>query len=98
MFRLACSFDQPIGNWNTAAVTRMVNMFFDASAFNQPIGNWDTTKVTSMDFMFFGASEFNQKLCWTLLSEERTFNIFSGSGCSLGGWSAESAAEALSSV
>jgi surface protein len=84
MFFGASAFNQPIENWGTVKVTSMEGMFRLASSFDQPIGNWNTAAVTSVVNMFFGASAFNQKLCWTHPPvEERTRNIFSGSGCSL---------------
>lgn len=45
-----------------SGVTRMSNMFRDASNFNSPINNWDVSNIERMDFMFFGASSFNQDL------------------------------------
>ena len=51
-----------IGDWNTAAVTRMVSLFANQSAFNQPIGHWNTASVTTMDALFRSASAFNQPL------------------------------------
>ncbi|MCB0534825.1 MAG: BspA family leucine-rich repeat surface protein, partial [Saprospiraceae bacterium] len=56
------SFNQPIGGWNTSAVTIMQAVFFGASSFNQPIGGWNTSAVTDMTSMFFGASSFNQPI------------------------------------
>ena len=32
------SFNEPIGSWNTSAVTDMQDMFYKAEKFNQPIG------------------------------------------------------------
>ena len=40
---------QDISAWNTAAVTTMERMFYDAAAFNQDISAWNTAKVTRMD-------------------------------------------------
>jgi len=65
MFSDACSFNQPIGEWNTFAVTNMSMMFScidNASIFNQPIGNWNTAKVTDMSGTFYGAHGFNQPI------------------------------------
>lgn len=51
MFR-SCPFNQPIGNWNTSAVTSMESMFFSNSAFNQNIGTWNVSNVTNfINFM-----------------------------------------------
>jgi surface protein len=54
-------FNQPIGNWNTSAVTNMTNMFTRIPNFNQDISNWDTSSVTSMRGMFQD-SPFNQDI------------------------------------
>jgi hypothetical protein len=45
MFRYAESFNQPIGDWNTAALSYTWGMFYGAYDFNQPIGDWDTSQV-----------------------------------------------------
>jgi surface protein len=56
------SFNQNIGNWNTANVTNMNSMFYNATAFNQNIGSWTTSGVTDMRFMFAGAVNFDQNI------------------------------------
>ena len=40
-----------INSWNTAAVTNMTSMFFNASKFNQNIGNWTLNANVSMTNM-----------------------------------------------
>lgn len=62
MFKNAKGFNQPIGQWNTAAITNMSNMFSFATAFNQPIGTWNTSAVTNMSKMFEFARAFNQPI------------------------------------
>ena len=49
MFYKAYAFNQDIGGWNTAQVTRYDDMFCSASAFNQDIGSWNTAQVTNME-------------------------------------------------
>jgi len=58
MFK-SCPFNQPIGNWNTSAVTSMSAIFEGASAFNQNIGSWNVSNVTTFQDMFNSASAFN---------------------------------------
>jgi len=52
-------FNQPIGNWNTSAVTNMNGMFTSNRVFNQNIGAWDVSKVTNLGNMFYSATAFN---------------------------------------
>ena len=39
MFKNALAFNQDVGNWNTAAVTDMKFMFYEARSFNQDISS-----------------------------------------------------------
>ena len=55
-------FNEPIGSWNTSAVTDMQYMFYRAKKFNHPIGSWDTSAVTDMQYMFYTAYDFNQPI------------------------------------
>lgn len=89
MFHDANSFNQNIGNWNTASVTNMSSMFLNSISFNQPIGSWNTASVTDMSVMFAGAFAFNQPIGnWntanvtnmsTMFSSAFTFNQNIGS-------------------
>jgi surface protein len=47
MFQNAILFNQPIGNWNTGAVTNMSSMFRNENQFNQDIGGWNVSGVTN---------------------------------------------------
>ena len=70
MFESATAFNQPIGTWNTAAVTTMDSMFRVASRFNQPIGDWNTSAVTNMQAMFNLASTFNQNISYQVVGSK----------------------------
>ena len=61
MFNGATAFNQPIGTWNTGAVTNMSQMFQNATAFNQPIGTWNTGAATSVSGMFSGCLLYTSK-------------------------------------
>ncbi len=78
LFR-STSFNQPIGNWNTSAVTNMAGMFFSNTAFNQSIGTWNTSAVTNMSQLFFGASSFNQQIgTWNTSAVTTMQQMFQG--------------------
>ena len=73
------SFNQPIGNWNTSAVTNMFAVFFGNSSFNQDISSWNTSVVTNMQSMFFGATSFNQPIGgWTTSAVQSMQQMFQG--------------------
>ncbi|MDA8538337.1 Ig-like domain-containing protein [Candidatus Pelagibacter bacterium] len=75
----ATSFNEDIGSWNTAAVTRMNLMFRNATSFNQDIGSWNTAKVTRMDNMFYDATSFNQYIrSWDVSKVTNFGNMFGG--------------------
>jgi surface protein len=46
LFYNATAFNQPIGAWNTGAVTNMNYMFNVATSFNQNISEWNVVNVT----------------------------------------------------
>jgi surface protein len=57
---VAGTTDMP--GWNTAGVTSMDSVFYNAAAFNQNIGSWDVSVVTNMGYMFRSADAFNQNI------------------------------------
>jgi surface protein len=81
MFDSATAFNQPIGGWNTSAVTTMASMFYEAQAFHQPIGGWNTSAVTTMADMFHSATAFNQDLCAWSCPVNRGFDMFDSTAC-----------------
>ena len=48
-------------SWNTAKVTNMDYMFYNAAAFNADITSWNTAAVTNMGYMFQGATALKSK-------------------------------------
>ncbi len=101
MFSLCTTLDGPtnIGDWNTANVTNMQDMFYMAATFNQPVGNWNTGNVTNMYMMFYYASAFNKSVGdWTLNAAANIDLMFLSSGldcdhysATLIGWNANPA-------
>jgi surface protein len=53
------TFNQPIGNWNTSAVTNMSLMFRFNTTFNQNIGSWNVSNVTNFSSFMDGKSAAN---------------------------------------
>ena len=51
-----------ISDWNTSAVTNMVELFQFKSAFNDDISEWDVSNVTNMTNMFHSAIAFDQDI------------------------------------
>ena len=89
MFHTASAFNQPIGTWNTAAVTLASTVFFDATSFNQPIGTWNTAAMTTMAGMFSGATAFNQPLnTWTLNAAVNLTTMLNNCGMDCSNYSA----------
>ena len=77
MFHDATAFNQPIGAWNTGAITGMSLMFTGAIAFNQPIGSWNTSAVRTMQQVFEGATAFNQPIgTWNTSLVNTMYQLF----------------------
>lgn len=71
------SFNQPIGNWNTASLTDPSFMFAGNSAFNQDLRLWDMDKVTTLEGMFADATAFNGAVNdWDISSVTTLANTF----------------------
>lgn len=75
MFTAASSFNQPIGNWNTIAVTTTNDLFSNATSFNQPVGNWNMSNNTNMANMFLVANSFNQNIGSWNVSKVTNFSL-----------------------
>ena len=45
MSKNASAFNQPTGEWSTAAVSNMCDVSQNASAFNQPLEAWNTSRL-----------------------------------------------------
>ena len=43
------TFNADISKWDTGKVSKMDQMFYQASAFNQDIGSWNTAQVTEYE-------------------------------------------------
>ena len=63
MFHETNSFNQPIGDWDTAKVTTMASMFKSTKAFDQDISGWNlSSRTRNMDTrnMFQGATAYHE--------------------------------------
>ena len=68
-----------IGDWNTALITDMSNLFAGFPNFNQNIGNWNTSSVTLMSAMFASAQAFDQPIgAWNTANVVDTEYMFRG--------------------
>ncbi|CEG01131.1 Bacterial surface protein 26-residue repeat [Ostreococcus tauri] len=68
-----------IGDWNTALITDMSNLFDGFPNFNQNIGNWNTSSVTLMSAMFASAQAFDQPIgAWNTANVVDTEYMFRG--------------------
>ncbi|WP_161436375.1 BspA family leucine-rich repeat surface protein [Poritiphilus flavus] len=82
--------DTGFSTWNTASVTDMSSMFYQASAFNGSIGSWETGSVTDMSSMFGEATTFNQDVgSWNTSEVTDMIGLFLGATAfdqDLGAW------------
>tara|TARA_B110000902_G_C14087202_1_gene505437 strand:+ start:84 stop:785 length:702 start_codon:yes stop_codon:yes gene_type:complete len=72
-----------IENWNTTAVTIMINAFsvggVRTNGFNEDISGWDTSNVISMSLMMRNQSSFNQPIgSWDVSNVTAMWNAFNG--------------------
>ena len=72
-----------IQNWNTTAVTSMVNAFsvggVKTNGFNEDISGWDVSNVTSMSLIMNNQSSFNQPIgSWDVSNVTAMWNGFNG--------------------
>ena len=72
-----------IGDWNTTAVTSMVNAFsvggVKTNGFNEDISGWDVSNVTSMSLIMNNQSSFNQPIgSWDVSNVTAMWNGFNG--------------------
>ena len=72
-----------IGDWNTTAVTSLVNAFsvggVKTNGFNEDISGWDVSNVTSMSLIMNNQSSFNQPIgSWDVSNVTAMWNAFNG--------------------
>jgi surface protein len=68
-----------LGDWNTAAVTSMYQLFSGASAFNSDVSRWNVASVGNLTSAFNGASSFNGDISkWNVASASSMYKLFSG--------------------
>jgi surface protein len=82
-----------IGDWNTAAVTYMKQLFSGKTTFNADIGKWNVVTVSrmeSMRYMFYNAKAFNQDIGgWNVArvaNMEGMFQLAAALNTNIGSW------------
>jgi hypothetical protein len=79
-----------IGDWNTAAVSSMYQLFNAKPTFNADIGKWNVASVSNIASMFSGTSVFNQNVgSWNAASVTTmyaTFNSATAFNQNLASW------------
>ena len=68
---------EDVTNIDTAGITDMSWLFYNATSFNQDISKWNVSNVTNMSFMFSNAEKFNQDISnWDVSSVEDMYSMF----------------------
>lgn len=61
LFKDDCTFNEPIGYWDTSSATTM-DETFSRACFDQDIGSWDVRDVSTFIETFYRNDAFNQDL------------------------------------
>jgi surface protein len=79
-----------IGDWNTAAVSSMYQLFYNQPTFNADVSKWNVASVSNIASMFSGTSVFNQNVgSWNTASVTTmyaTFNSATAFNQNLASW------------